>query len=143
MPFSRVGTFTFFVYIGMKRYLYINTIALLLSLLTVSCGKDADNTNKADTEEADINGVWQWREVNNGVVYKIEFKDNNTINQLFSEHDGRSRLYLGGWERSGHTLKIRDQRGEYMLLISEYTDSTMVLLREDSMALVFDRVDAL
>lgn len=115
----------------MKKIFWV----LFLAVIFVSCGKD----QQLPTFEEQIVGKWKNKEISNGVEYYVTFHYDHTISQVFVDPSGYSRLYNGTWKISGDTLTIEERGGVYQMLITEMMDSTMMMVREDSMALVFNR----
>ncbi len=103
--------------------------------MNISCARNS----KTKHEDA-ILGRWELREVINGVKYYISFNPNQTITQVFVAPDGYKRIYSGRWSIDSDTLFMQDSRGDYKLLISETSDSTLMLIRQDSLAMICDRL---
>ena len=117
----------------MKRLSFLTV--LLFTIISISCARNIE-TNHEDT----ILGQWELREVINGVKYYISFNPNQTITQVFVAPDGYKRIYSGRWSIDRDTLFMQDSRGDYKLLISETSDSTLMLIRQDSLAMICDRL---
>lgn len=108
--------------------------------LLISCGREQHTKgNSQPSLEEQIIGKWKNQEVSNGVEYFITFHHNHTISQVFVDANGRARLYDGTWQISADSLTIQDRGNTYQMVITEMMDSTMVMVRTDSMAVVFDR----
>ncbi len=103
--------------------------------MNISCARNSETKH----EDA-ILGQWELREVINGVKYYISFNPNQTITQVFVAPDGYKRIYSGRWSIDSDTLFMQDSRGDYKLLISETSDSTLMLIRQDSLAMICDRL---
>lgn len=119
---------------------------LLLLLLTLSLGIACSERRETESETLppataeQVLGYWQLREVNNGVVYRAHFDTADRLYQYFEDQTGYARKRYGSWQLSGDTLYISERQGSYALLISELTDSVMLLIKPDSMTMVFDRI---
>lgn len=87
-----------------------------------------------------ILGHWQLREVDYGVTYDVVFNKDSTLDWHLIRTDGYEVLYDGTYQIIGDTLKMREHRTQYNLIISEITDSVMILVRADSTVVVFDRL---
>ncbi len=120
----------------MKQIFWVLSLVAIL----VSCGKEQQEEDKQLPSLGEqIVGKWKNQEVNNGVEYFITFHYDHTISQVFVDPNGRARLYNGTWNLADDSLTIEDRGGVYRMLITEMMDSTMVMVRSDSMALVFLR----
>ncbi|MDY3120689.1 hypothetical protein [Porphyromonas somerae] len=117
----------------MKRLSFLTL--LFVVVMNFSCARNSE-TKHNDA----ILGRWELREVINGVKYYISFNPNQTITQVFVAPDGYKRIYSGRWSIDSDTLFMQDSRGDYKLLISEATDSTLMLIRQDSLAMICDRL---
>ena len=117
----------------MKRLSFLTL--LFLVALNISCARNSETKH----EDA-ILGQWELREVINGVKYYISFNPNQTITQVFVAPDGYKRIYSGRWSIDSDTLFMQDSRGDYKLLISETSDSTLMLIRQDSLAMICERL---
>lgn len=117
----------------MKRLSFLTLLFVIV--MNFSCARNSE----AKHNDA-ILGRWELREVINGVKYYISFNPNQTITQVFVAPDGYKRIYSGRWSIDSDTLFMQDSRGDYKLLISEATDSTLMLIRQDSLAMICDRL---
>lgn len=115
------------------------TTLLLFCFLLLNCAQKQAEGKQQTTPNENIIGKWRNQEVSNGVEYYITFHRDHTISQVFVDATGRARLYGGRWGLSGDSLTIEDKGGVYHMLITEMEDSTMVMIRTDSMAVVFNR----
>lgn len=124
-----------------KRYV-LTLLALFLSYSLVACnGHDGQKTQRTEAEtRAEITGLWRLREVDNGVIYRADFKSDKRLTQIFEDHSGYVKERYGQWDLEGDSLYISERQGEYWLKIVELSDTMMLLLRSDSSAMVFDRL---
>ena len=121
----------------------LRLLLLSLSLVAVMAGcapsgSDTDAEKGGHAEK--ILGHWQLREVNDGVLYDVRFKPDSTIFQHFQAPDGHERVYDGTYRIKGDTITIAERRNLSVLIISELSDSVMILVRQDSTAALFDRL---
>ena len=117
----------------MKRLSFLTLLFVIV--MNISCARNSETKH----EDA-ILGRWELREVINGVKYYISFNPNQTITQVFVAPDGYKRIYSGRWSIDSDTLFMQDSRGDYKLLISETSDSTLMLIRQDSLAMICERL---
>ena len=115
------------------------TLPLLLAGLA-GCASTGESEAVREANFDKILGHWSLREVNNGVLYDVRFNPDSTLDQHFKGADGHERVYPGFFSVSGDTLRTDERRNLSTLIITELTDSTLVLVREDSTVAVFDRI---
>lgn len=125
----------------MKKY-YIKFIVIIaLSFFTIGCKKDGEDHGETEPQTSEIVGPWQWREIDNGVTFKVDFIEDGRLSQYFEDHTGYAKQRFGNWQKQQDTLIIEERQGAYKFLIVELTDSLMLLVREDSTTMLFDRID--
>lgn len=120
-----------------KRSMMRLLLIPFLLVLIAGCDEGAKEERMGQTDG--ILGHWQLREVNEGVRYEVVFCPDGTIRQHFTAPDGHERVYGGSYILSGDTITIDERQSISRLVITELSDSTMVLVRTDSVAVVFDR----
>lgn len=122
---------------------YFKKLPLLLALIVLvySCTSQENNSQSQEPSRSEqILGYWQLREINNGVIYRAHFDLMDQLYQYFEDQTGYARKRFGTWQVSGDTLYISERQGDYALVISELTDSLLLLVKPDSMTMVFDRI---
>lgn len=112
-------------------------LLVLLFGVVLSC---INCRGKEEKYERLLIGNWKYTDMRYGVTYNAIFHKDYKLSQIFETLDGRTRMRPGMWKVSGDTLFIIQQTGEYNLLFNSINDSSMVLIRSDSVAIAFNKL---
>lgn len=113
-------------------------LTIALGLLIMGCSGEKKETPLSLKQQ--VTGKWKLREVNNGVEYYVTFHEDGRTTQIYQDSYGGGKERPASWSISGDTLYISEREEIYPMTFTEINDSIMILMRSDSVDVIFDRI---